>query len=1269
MLGIIWKTSCHYYEIKNKKPKIYFPIIYKINNEYCFGFLCEIKLAEIKKPEKAIILKLQSKTNLKVNDFNTENLRFKIIYEDSTKKIYLKPSKRKIYIDSDLGIVVIEILKNDKFYSLEGLGYSSFMKIELNNNETFFLKLGELKEHVPKVIQVYNCTIHELNDNLIYSCNVKDPLIGNPLIIEINNKLMIIGIHNKTNKNEKNGILFKNFISPYLQILGKNDEKPFLTEPFCENFFLASFPTKNYEIMEKSHEYLADCEHTECSKYLAIKPEVIYKYPPKDINDFELNNLCASVCFPKGIKICYGQNKKNIKIPKNFRTIFSDKHGEFFFACTYYFYFKLQKENYEDYKNIITATKNQSYTNQNELLCDNCEEKLKKEIKPKDLDNVYIPYCLCLISRYPFYEQIEKCLESIMITIKKDHNNPAKLNQLINYIVNSIPLPPIHSTVSFPLPYLNNMCEIHWPIDEKILQIGNDPLLILDHLSINNIILFFKLLIWEQRILVVGKDNDIISKIILNFISLLYPMDYCYPIIPILGEKLLKYLLGFLPFLYGMNINLLKALEFMFKGPFTDFFIINIDDNSIRLITYDELCFGKYKYEDANAYMNKNSINLPHNIENFLLEKLKSIENEYKKDRGYIDNRTDINIRIKYLFIHIFVEMFFDYKNFSHTILDYPKFDSELFCEHKRKKEELMFYHEITQTQMFVDIIIDHFDKNIYFEELCDQYLKLKEKDKKQEKIFSELYNNFKNKYLSFSKIDTNHKINLKVEKSENRNKLIDIDYSWIFNKYELDKNYFNDKGILKEEQRIIEHKIKLIQKNDPKYSLKFQLGAFKTLSNILETDKKNKVDLKKKLVDINKNNIQKEVVDKNKELFDKNKNNIVGLEKKGVDINKNNIQKEVIYKKEELDDNMKKKIADIERELNRGKIKKNNKRKLLFDMGKDKSDINKNDIKKELDDKSKININKEKDDINKNDMKKIDDINKININKKTDDINKNDMKKIDDINKININKEMDDINKKKKKDNEKKKEFDDMNKFYSEKIDDINKEILKSNIDVMDEIKDDIRDLIAGFLNYDEYTKDREEILKKITKIDYGRKIFIDSITLMYKRDHSIKFLHKIGFDSFEAIFESIINILLEKIKSTKDDENIKYLAKLIKKSLYIVEYENKTLLFDKIIKNIQKDSLKNMFRIFEFTKTWFENGLTETDLKLLEILKKDEIEYKIIQADKNYLEYKNHCLDIIDKLKSAMKKLNISQISELIISKLKKEYYIDLKYKEFKE
>ena len=330
------------------------------------------------------------------------------------------------------------------------------------------------------------------------------------------------------------------------------------------------------------------------------------------------------------------------------------------------------------------------------------------------------------------------------------------------------------------------------------------------------------------------------------------------------------------------------------------------------------------------------------------------------------------------------------------------------------------------------------------------------------------------------------------------------------------------------------------------------------------------------------------------------------------------------------------------------------------ININKEMDNINKNDMKK-LDDINKININKKIDDINKKDMKKeLNDINKININKKMDDINKNDMKKIDDINKININKKINDM----------KKELDDINKFYSDKkIEDINKEILKLNKNEMEEIKEYIRVLIVGFLNYDEYTKNREEILKKITKIDYGRKIFIDSITLMYKRDHSIKFLHETVFGSFEAIFESIINILLEKIKSTKDDENIKYLAKLIKKSLYIVEYENKTLLFDKIIKNIQKDSLKNMFRIFEFTKTWFENGLTETDLKLLEILKKDEIEYKIIQADKNYLEYKNHCLDIIDKLKSAMEKLNISKISELIIPELKKEYYIDYKYKEFKE
>ena len=46
----------------------------------------------------------------------------------------------------------------------------------------------------------------------------------------------------------------------------------------------------------------------------------------------------------------------------------------------------------------------------------NKKNKLINEINSKKF--FYIPYCLCLISKFPFFSQMEKCLESIMETLK-----------------------------------------------------------------------------------------------------------------------------------------------------------------------------------------------------------------------------------------------------------------------------------------------------------------------------------------------------------------------------------------------------------------------------------------------------------------------------------------------------------------------------------------------------------------------------------------------------------------------------------------------------------------------------------------------------------------------------------------------------------------------------------------------------------------------------------------------------------------------------------
>ena len=361
-------------------------------------------------------------------------------------------------------------------------------------------------------------------------------------------------------------------------------------ETFCESFFLASFPIENGKILRNTEKDLADCKHDTCSYEIpAMQPEIIYKYPEDDKNIFEVNNLAASICFPNGIKLCYEENENEIKAFKNYRTYFISQNGDKYFAVIYHFFLKMLNCGFSEIYKMFPI-RYQLSTYQDELCAvfnDELEEDISRKLEIYSelifREYVNIPFCLCLISKYPFFEQMEKCLESIMITMNNFDTSPKELNQLITYIVKSIPLPPIKSKLSFALPYLNKICEIQNPYFEDILLFGFNPLIIFKHLTISNIICFFKLIIFEQKILVIGKDNDNISQIILNFVSLLYPFDWINTSIPIMSEKLLKFLEAFLPFLNGMNINLYEKAKKILEKTAKGVFIVDIDKNTINI--------------------------------------------------------------------------------------------------------------------------------------------------------------------------------------------------------------------------------------------------------------------------------------------------------------------------------------------------------------------------------------------------------------------------------------------------------------------------------------------------------------------------------------------------------------------------------------------------------------------------------------------------------------------------------------------------------------
>ena len=419
-----------------------------------------------------------------------------------------------------------------------------------------------------------------------------------------------------------------------------------------------------------------------------------------------------------------------------------------------------------------------------------------------------------------------------MISLINAKTTIEELHRLITYIVESIPAPPKQSKISFALPYIKKICEIQYPYFENILQIGDNPIIILkNNFSISLIIYVFKLLILEQKILVVGKDNDSVSEFILNFVSLLYPFEWIHTFIPLMSEKMLKFLQSFLPFFNGMNISLYEKAKPILAKASKGVFIINIDEKTIEINT--NLRENK-KFTKASNYIDKFLDSLPRNIEHLLYRELKSIKMEYDNTQNHHNNCTSVNMKIKHLFLHVFAKLIYDYKKYSHIIDGYPVFNSFLMI--KEKKDDKSFYQQLLQTQLFQMFIQNSFDdteKKFYFDDYVKDYNELKKEGNSSNSVFYQQSMKFFEQYSSFLDVNKNYIIKpyffkgfdefeKKNEKKNVKFKLREL-YSFISEQKipnVLKKNIYN--GILKENIRFVDHQIELKNEDDPTNYVKF---------------------------------------------------------------------------------------------------------------------------------------------------------------------------------------------------------------------------------------------------------------------------------------------------------------------------------------------------------------------------------------------------------------------------------------------------------------
>ena len=218
-----------------------------------------------------------------------------------------------------------------------------------------------------------------------------------------------------------------------------------------ESFFIASIPKDEYSFAEDIDSNdstianpsmkLGQCNHDCCLKLPAYKGGLIFQFPQKEKNEqnFQISELVFSLCFPYGIKVCFGncnEEKTELYLPK--------KPSDFFFVTTngyndrnyiyvYNFYLKVDIERFKsEYKCDPIKTYLNSLIKNNDK---NFQTRFEECQNMINSSCVYIPHTACLVSKYPYFKEMKKYIYSIL----KLNNNEEDLCRLLKNIIYEIP--------------------------------------------------------------------------------------------------------------------------------------------------------------------------------------------------------------------------------------------------------------------------------------------------------------------------------------------------------------------------------------------------------------------------------------------------------------------------------------------------------------------------------------------------------------------------------------------------------------------------------------------------------------------------------------------------------------------------------------------------------------------------------------------------------------------------------------------------------------
>nr|XP_046236912.1 DENN domain-containing protein 4C isoform X2 [Scatophagus argus] len=443
-----------------------------------------------------------------------------------------------------------------------------------------------------------------------------------------------------------------------------------------------------------SNVFLCYKKSVSASNSISYKAGLIFRYPEEDYESFPLSESVPLFCLPMGAKIeCWAPNTRD-PLPIFSTFVLTNSSGEKVYGAAIQFY--------EPYPVDLLSEKQK------------IQLGLLTTVEKKMIPNrpVNTNKCICLLSRWPFFESFRKFL-MFLYKLSVSGPHPLPIEKHISHFMHNVSFPsPQRPRILVQLSAHDTMI-LSQPVCTPLPLSGADYGTLLLNLGSENCATLLHFVLLESKILLHSLRPAVLTGVAEAVVAMIFPFQWQCPYIPLCPLSLAGVLNAPCPFIVGVD-----SRYFDLYDPPPDVVCVDLDTNTIYLS--DEKRHSNWK--NLPKKPSKSLINSLSNLHPQLATvSVRQTSQEgsavdmtpIEADFSWHKKKTSLEMEIQETFLRFMASILKGYRTYLKPITQAPSekataadslYDLQGFLK-SRDRAQHKFYSQLTKTQIFIRFI------------------------------------------------------------------------------------------------------------------------------------------------------------------------------------------------------------------------------------------------------------------------------------------------------------------------------------------------------------------------------------------------------------------------------------------------------------------------------------------------------------------------------------------------------------------------------------